>query len=211
LDSNWHTRAAAFRIEPFVVDANRPGRISEEPVKQLLSEAELREGVARLAREITRDYEGRPITIVGILTGSLVLLADLIRQLDMPIRIGLVQANSYRGPKTTPGELSIKFDMLSNIEGREVLLVDDIFDTGHTLERVTSQLSEKQPASIRSVVLLRKADRCEVSLSPDYVGFDIPDVFVVGYGLDYNDQYRNLPHVATLDPADLAAVEQDSS
>ncbi len=180
-------------------------------MKQLLSEQELRDGVGRLAREITRDYGVRPITIVGILTGSLVLLADLIRQLDMPIRVGLVQASSYRGPNTTPGELSINFDMLSDVEGREVLLVDDIFDTGHTLEQVTSQLSEKQPASIRSVVLLRKANRREVSLSPDYVGFDIPNVFVVGYGLDYNDQYRNLPHVATLDPADLGAVEQDSS
>ena len=180
-------------------------------MKQLLSEQELRDGVGRLAREITRDYGVRPITIVGILTGSLVLLADLIRQLDMPIRVGLVQASSYRGASTTPGKVAINFDMLSDIEDRDVLLVDDIFDTGHTLTSVISQLDTKRPASIRSVVLLRKADRCEVSLSPDYVGFDIPDEFVVGYGLDYNDQYRNLPHVASLDAADFAATQPDGS
>ena len=180
-------------------------------MKQLLSEEQLREGVARLAREITRDYDGRRLTIVAILTGSLVLLADLIRQLDMPIRLGLVQASSYRGPNTTPGELSINSDLLSEIRDREVLLVDDIFDTGHTLKNVISQLNEKRPASIRSVVLLRKTERCEVSFTPDYIGFDIPDVFVVGYGLDYNDQYRNLPYVASLDAEDFTEIEQDSS
>ena len=180
-------------------------------MKQLLSEEQLREGVARLAREIKRDYGRERLTIVGILTGSLVLLADLIRQLDMPIRLGLVEASSYRGPNTEPGELSINANLLSEIRGCDVLLVDDIFDTGHTLVKVTSQLNEMGPASIRSLVLLRKAERCEVSLTPDYVGFDIADVFVVGYGLDYNDQHRNLPYVAALDVEDFADNEQDRS
>jgi hypoxanthine phosphoribosyltransferase len=171
-------------------------------VKKLLSEDQLREGVKRLARDIASCYEDRPLTIVGVLTGSLVVLADLIRHLEMPLRVGLVQARSYRGQATRPGELFINADLLPDINGREVLLLDDIFDTGHTLRGLLAQLDKLGPHSVRSGVLLLKRGRQEVDLRPDFIGFEIPDEFVVGYGLDYNDLYRNLPYVAALEPAD---------
>jgi hypoxanthine phosphoribosyltransferase len=181
----------------------------ENAVKTLLSEEQLREGVRRLAAEISTKYKGRPLTIVGVLTGSLVVLADLIRHLDMPLRVGLVQARSYRGEATWPGELSINAAMLPDIKGRDVLLLDDIFDTGHTLRGLLAQLDKLGPQSVRIAVLLKKRGRQEVELTPDYVGFEIPDEFVVGYGLDYNDLYRNLPYLAALEPADTSA-EQSS-
>lgn len=172
-------------------------------MKVLLSQQQLREGVQRLARDVTAYYAGRPLTIVGILTGSIVLLADLIRQLEMPLRVGLLQTRSYRGQSTEPGTLAINPDLFPDVKNRDVLLVDDIFDTGNTLAAVFAQLDQVGARSIHSAVLLRKAGRRQVSLTPDFVAFDIPDEFVVGYGLDYNDLYRNLPHVAALEKEDL--------
>ena len=168
-------------------------------MKTLLTESDLKQGVAQLAAAINRDYADRSLTVVGVLTGSLVLLADLIRHIDVPLRVGLVQASSYRGTATRPSDLSINDDLLPDLTGRDVLLIDDIFDTGHTLATLIGQLEQQQVASVRSAVLLRKQGRQEVTLEPDYVAFEIPDQFVVGYGLDYNDLYRNLPFVAALD------------
>ncbi|MFP6694219.1 MAG: hypoxanthine phosphoribosyltransferase [Pirellulales bacterium] len=172
-------------------------------MKSLLSEQELRSGVERVAREVTARYEGRPLTIIGILTGSVVLLADLIRLLDVPLRVGVLQARSYHGATTTRGELIINDDLMPDVAGRDVLLVDDIFDTGHTLSHVMKRIESLQPQSVRSLVLLYKEGRQEVDLSPDFIGFRIPDEFVVGYGLDYKDEFRNLPYLATLDENDL--------
>jgi hypoxanthine phosphoribosyltransferase len=170
-------------------------------MKILLSEDELRAGVARLADEIRNYYAGRPLTIVGVLIGSVVLVADLIRRLDLPLRVDLVQARSYDGDR--PGPLVLNTDMLSDIRGRHVLLVDDIYDTGATLSELVPQIDDLGPASVRTAVLLRKKGQSRVPLQPDFVGFDIPCEFVVGFGLDYRDQYRNLPHVAALEPADM--------
>jgi len=175
-------------------------------VKVLLKEAELAEGVREMAAAIKATYGDRPLTIVGILTGSVVLMADLIRLLDMPLRVGVVQTSSYRG--TERGGLSINSEMMLDISGREVLLIDDIFDTGHTLAKVVELLTEYGPTSLRSAVLLRKSGRQEVVYQPDFVGFQIPDEFVVGYGLDYNDEYRNLPYLAALEPSDLPGAEK---
>jgi hypoxanthine phosphoribosyltransferase len=171
-------------------------------VKSLLDAAQLREGVTRLARQISRDYAGRSPTLIGVLTGSLVFLADLMRQIDLPLQIGLVQASSYRGATTRPGELELRLNLLPDVAGQDVLLVDDIFDTGHTLDALIATLRQAGPRSIRSAVLLRKLGRQEVELTPDYVGFEIHDVFVVGYGLDYNNAYRQLPYVAELEDFD---------
>lgn len=168
-------------------------------VKMLLSEAQVQSGVRRLAGEVAAYYGDRPLTIIGVLTGSVVLLADLIRQLDMPLRVGVVQARSYRGAATQPGPLAVNADYLPELRGRDVLLVDDIFDTGHTLLELVTQLDESGPRSLRSLVLLRKQGRQRVALAPDHVGFEIPNAFVVGYGLDYQDMYRNLPYVAALE------------
>ena len=175
-------------------------------MQELLSEAQISEGVARLAAEIEAFYGSqRKLTIIGVMTGSVVLLADLIRRLPRTLRVGLVQARSYRGASTTPGALTIRADMLPDVRNRDVLVVDDIFDTGQTLFELFLELDELGPASVRSLVLLRKQGRSKVPIEPDHVGFDIPDRFVVGYGLDYEDAYRNLPYVAALDDAELAA------
>lgn len=157
-----------------------------------------------MAREIAEVYQGQPVTIISVLTGSVVLLADLIRQLDLPLRVGVVQASSYRGAATSRSKLIIHSELMLDITDRDVLLVDDIFDTGHTLVEVIARLREFRPTSIRSAVLLRKRGRQEVDIEPDFVGFEIPNEFVVGYGLDYEDAYRNLPYVAALEPEDLA-------
>ncbi|TWT42552.1 hypoxanthine phosphoribosyltransferase [Botrimarina hoheduenensis] len=172
-------------------------------MKILYSEEALRAGVEKMAGEIRTTYGETPLTIVSVLTGSIVLLADLIRRLEMPIRVGVIEASSYGGATTTRGELTINAELLLDIEGRDVLLVDDIFDTGHTLVRVLDKMRELQPKSLRSAVLLRKHGRQEVDALPDFVAFDIPDEFVVGYGLDYDDHYRNLPYLAVMEDADL--------
>jgi hypoxanthine phosphoribosyltransferase len=172
-------------------------------MKILLNKEALHDGVARIAQEIEQAFEGRQLTIVGVLTGSVVLMADLIRHIDQPMRVGVIQASSYRGATTERGELVINSELMIDISGRDVLLVDDIFDTGHTLEKVVAKMQEFGPKSIRSAVLLKKEGRQEVSYEPDFAAFDIPDEFVVGYGLDYEDMYRNLPFLAALEPDDL--------
>ncbi len=173
-------------------------------MKTLINEQQLREGVDRLAKELRSHYDGRPLTIVGVLIGSVVFLADLIRRIDLPLRLELVQARSYRAGSTRPGPLVLNIDLLSSdIRGRDVLLVDDIFDTGNTLWELVPQIDELGPTSVRTAVLLRKEGRCEVDLQPDHVAFEIPNVFVVGYGLDYQDSYRNLPYVAELEPSEI--------
>ena len=173
-------------------------------MKQILSADQIRDGVGQLAEKLTAIYGQRPVTIVAILTGSLVLLADLIRQLEMPLRVALVQASRYRTRDEPREDLVISAALLPNLKDRDVFVIDDIFDTGHTLVKVVAQLLTHEPASIRSAVLMRKIDRSEVPIQPDYVMFEIPDEFVVGYGLDYEDRFRNLPYVAALEPNDLA-------
>ncbi len=155
--------------------------------------------VGELAQQIARDYQGRSVTIIGVLTGSLMFLADLVRHLDLHLRIGLVQASSYRGATTTPGELTIGPELLPEVRGRNVLLLDDILDTGRTLSGLVRHLQGLDVASLRTAVLLRKTGRQQVVFEPDYVGFDIPDAFVVGYGLDYNDEHRHLPYLASFE------------
>ena len=164
----------------------------------LLPADRIQRRVTELARQIAADYQGRPVTIVGVLTGSLIFLADLVRQIDLPLRIGLIQASSYRGATTEPGELHIGPELLPDVNGRHVLLLDDILDTGQTLGHLVEHLRGLGIASLRTAVLLRKLGRQLVPLQPDYCGFDIPDAFVVGYGLDFNDEFRHLPYIGVL-------------
>ena len=178
-------------------------------MKTLITEEQLRQGIDRIAAEIRQQYQDRPLTIVGVLIGSVVFLSDLIRRIDLPLRLELVQARSYRGGSTRPGPLVLNLDLLScDVRGRDVLLVDDIFDTGNTLWELLPQIDELGPASVRTAVLLRKEGRCEVPIKPHHVAFDIPNTFVVGYGLDYRDMYRNLPYVAELEPGELAEPQR---
>ncbi|MCH9653765.1 MAG: hypoxanthine phosphoribosyltransferase [Planctomycetes bacterium] len=172
-------------------------------MKVLIDQEQINSRVINLGRELANEYEGRPLTIIGILAGSLVLLADLIRAIDVPHQVGLLQASSYRGKSTTPGPLQMNLDYLPDITDRNVLLVDDIFDTGKTMQTVLAQIGERQPRSLKSAVLLWKEEATEVDLTPDYHCFKIPDHFVVGYGLDFNNEYRHLPFIASLEPSDL--------
>lgn len=174
-------------------------------MKTLLDENQLNEGVEKLAESINSHYGDKPLTIICILTGSIVLGADLIRKLRMPLRVGVLQTSSYEG--TERGELTINSEMMLDIKDREVLLVDDIFDTGHTLEKVSALVEEYGPTSLKSAVLLLKTGKQLVDYRPEFVAFDIPDEFVVGYGLDYNDEYRNLPFLACLEESDIAAAK----
>ena len=139
---------------------------TEKAMKPLINEEQLRQGIDRIAAEIFEHYRGRPLTIVGVLIGSVVFLSDLIRRLNLPLRLDLVQARSYRGGSTRPGPLVLNLDLLStDVRGRDVLLVDDIFDTGKTLWELLPQIDELGPSSVRTAVLLRKKDRCEVPLA----------------------------------------------
>ena len=178
-------------------------------MKTLLTEAELRAGVASLGEQIRERYDGRPLTLIAVMTGSLVFLADLIRVLDLPVRVGVIQASSYSGGMKA-GELTTATDMLIDVAGHDVLLVDDIFDTGKTLDRLMQIIQDLGAKSVGSAVLLHKQRQHDVSLRPDYVAFEIPDEFVVGYGLDYLDLFRNLPHLAVLDQNDIEAAKEQA-
>jgi hypoxanthine phosphoribosyltransferase len=167
-------------------------------MKVLIPAERIQQRVAEVARQIGADFSGRPVTIVGVLTGCLIFLADLIRHLDLALRVDLIQASSYRGAVTTPGELRIQPELVPDVAGRHVLLLDDILDTGRTLGYLVKHLEGLGAASVKVAVLLRKQGRQQVPLEPDYCGFEIPDEFVVGYGLDFNDEYRHLPYLAVL-------------
>ena len=177
-------------------------RVAEGLMEILISAEKIQQRVAELARDIAGDYRGRSVTIVGVLNGSLMFLADLVRHLDLPLRIGFLQASSYRGAVTTPDQLRVSPELLPDVRGRQVLLLDDILDTGRTLSHLLGHVREQGAAGIKIAVLLRKQGRQQVPLEPDYCGFTIPDKFVVGYGLDYNDEFRHLPYVAVYQPGE---------
>jgi hypoxanthine phosphoribosyltransferase len=167
-------------------------------VDLLIDEVQIRDRLKVMGREIENHYRNRPLTIVAVLTGSLIALADLIRQIRIPLRIALVQASSYRGSTTTATTLVLNEAFAPDVAGRDVLLLDDILDTGQTLSVLAAHLKDRGAATVRTAVLLRKLGRQVVPIEPDYCGFVIPDAFVVGYGLDFNDEYRHLPFVGVL-------------
>ncbi|MEZ6065594.1 MAG: hypoxanthine phosphoribosyltransferase [Planctomycetaceae bacterium] len=164
----------------------------------MISIAEIEAAIDRLAAEVRRDLTVRPLTVLGVLNGSLMFVADLMRKLNQPHQLGLIQVSSYRGPVTQPGSLRINSEFLPAIAGRDVLLLDDILDTGRTLAALVNLLHQQSPASVRTAVMLWKRCRTEVDIHPDYVGFEIPDQFVVGYGLDYDGDYRHLPYIGVV-------------
>ena len=169
------------------------------PVRTLITEEQIGRGVDELARRISADYAGRNLTLIGVLTGSIILVADLMRRISLPHKLGLLQASSYRESATRPGALRINLDLLPDVAGRDVLLVDDILDTGATMARLMDEIRSRGAASVRCAVLLWKQSRTTAPIKPDYHCFDIPDEFVVGYGLDYGDEYRHLPYIGVLE------------
>jgi hypoxanthine phosphoribosyltransferase len=174
----------------------------------LVSEDEIAAKVAELGRRITADYDGRPVTLVSVLKGSLPFMADLMRAVDLPLRIDLMEVSSYGGATTeSSGLVRILKDLSASIEGEDVLIVEDIIDTGLTLNYLIRYLRGKNPKSLRICTLLDKPARRLVDITVDYIGFTIPDQFVVGYGLDYGEVYRNLRFVGVLRPEVYGAGE----
>ena len=171
----------------------------QEIAHVLISEPQIQRRVQQLTRTIQRDFAGRDLVVVALLTGTTLFIADLIRHLSMPLRLDFIGVSSY-GAGTESGELVFTKELRLDVRGRDVLLVDDILDTGRTLRRVTEKLRRLKPRRIRSCVLLDKPDRRTERVSADYVGFTIPNEFVVGYGLDFAERYRNLPFVGVLKP-----------
>jgi hypoxanthine phosphoribosyltransferase len=165
----------------------------------LISAEQIRDRMDSLAGEIIRAYDGKPpVTVVGILNGCLMFVADLVRRIDLPLRLAFITASSYRGQATSAGKLEIHGELLPDLTGRHVLLLDDILDTGRTLTRVVAHLLDRGATSVKVGVLLRKIGRQEVPFEPDFVGFTIPDQFVVGYGLDFDDEFRHLPYIGVI-------------
>src|SRR5215469_12086535 len=165
----------------------------------LITEEQLARRVAEMAQMIQRDFSRRETVIVSLLSGTVMFLADLIRHLNLPLRLDFIGVSSY-GAGTESGELVFTKELRLDVKDRDVLLVDDILDTGKTLTRVIPKLEVLKPRRIRTCVLLDKPSRRTYKIEADYVGFEIPDFFVIGYGLDFAERYRNLPFVGVLHP-----------
>ena len=167
----------------------------------LVTEEQLKAKVNELGAQITRDYAGRDLLLVSILKGSVVFMADLMRAIQMPCGIDFMVVSSYGGANTTStGLVKIVKDLDQDLSGKDLLIVEDILDTGITLSHLVPMLKLRNPASVRLCTILSKPSRRKADIEPDYLGFEVPDEFVVGYGLDYDEKYRNLPYVGILKP-----------
>jgi hypoxanthine phosphoribosyltransferase len=176
-------------------------------LKRILIEAdELAGRVRELGHQLSQDYAGREPVLIGVLTGAVVFLADLIRATELPARCDFIGVSSYGGGSRSSGIVKITADLSSSIESRDVIVVEDIIDTGRTINYLRRNLETRHPKSLRICTLLDKIERREVVVELDYVGFTIPNEFVVGYGLDHAGLYRNLPYLAALEVADPATV-----
>ncbi|WP_051403582.1 hypoxanthine phosphoribosyltransferase [Schnuerera ultunensis] len=153
----------------------------------------------KLGEEITKDYDGNDIVVISLLRGSFVFAADLVRSIQIPVNIDFMTTSSYGHDEVSSGIVNIITDIRTNIEDKHVLIVDDIMDSGYTMSKVVEYISKKEPKSIKVCVMLDKPSRRKANITPDYVGFTIPDVFIVGYGLNYGDYYRNIPYIFIFD------------
>jgi hypoxanthine phosphoribosyltransferase len=169
----------------------------------MISEAAIEARVLELAEQISKDYENcSELVLVGVLKGAFIFLADLSRRLTIPRVIEFIAVSSYGSGSRSSGAVRLVMDVRGNIEGKHVLIVEDIVDTGHTLKYLIGILDSHGPASVKTCALVRKAERAEVEVDVDYLGFDIPDEWVVGYGLDYAEKNRTLPYIGVVTPSD---------
>ncbi|MCI5800935.1 MAG: hypoxanthine phosphoribosyltransferase [Oscillospiraceae bacterium] len=169
-------------------------------LKVLITEQELAEKVSLLGRQISADYAGKNLLLVSVLKGSVVFMADLMRAIEIPARVDFMSVSSYGAGVKSTGVVKIVKDLDLPLDGYDLLIVEDILDSGKTLSYLKKILKERNPKSVRIVTLLDKPERREADITPDYFGFTVPDEFVVGYGLDYAEKYRNLPYVGVLKP-----------
>ncbi len=170
---------------------------TEEFKEILITKEQIQEKIEEYARIISDEYRGKPLLVVSILNGAFIFCADFCRALDIPCEIGFMAARSYQGTEST-GNVEIVLDLKQDISGYHVLIAEDIIDTGSTISKVADILRARNPLSLKMIALLDKPSRRQADISPDYTLFVIPDRFIVGYGLDYNEKYRNLPFIAAL-------------
>jgi hypoxanthine phosphoribosyltransferase len=172
--------------------------VSRQP-KLLITQEKINQAVTRLAAEIRRDYRGKQPLLIGILKGCFVFMADLVRELDLPVEIDFVILSSYGAGTRTSGKVKVVHGLKSQIRGRDVLVVEDIVDTGLTVAFLMDYLGKKKPASLKLCVLADKPSQHKVPVTIDYLGFTVPDKFVVGYGIDWNEKFRHLPDICFID------------
>jgi hypoxanthine phosphoribosyltransferase len=208
LQLRFKTRACIVSVKRHTTRVPPPWR--SEISQVLITKAQLHLRVNALAREIERDFCERELVIVSLLNGTVMFLADLIRRLPLPLRLDFIGVSSYRDG-TRPNDLIFTKELRLDVRGRDILLVDDILDTGQTLACVLAKLRKLKPREIKTCVLLDKPARRIENVSADYVGFEIPDLFVVGYGLDFAERYRNLPFVGVLHPDIYATAAEPTA
>lgn len=173
--------------------------IPADSLEVLITEEEIGREVKRLAREISRDYQGRHLLLLGILKGSFVFMSDLARLLEVPVEIDFIRLSSYGSSKATLGKVRMVHGLSSKVKGRDIIVVDDIVDTGLATRFVIDYLNKRKPASVKVCALLDKPSRRKTSVPIDYLGIKIPDRFVVGYGLDYDERFRDLPDIRVVE------------
>ncbi len=167
--------------------------------KVLFSEEDIKTRIRDLGREISQDYKDKDLMVVSLLRGSFIFAADLIRSIDIPVQIDFMTTASYGHSEESSGHVAIIHDLVTEIKGKDVLIVDDIIDSGRTLNVVKEMLLEREPRSLKICTMLDKPSRRTETIDSDYVGFEIEDLFIVGYGLNYKDHYRNIPYIFTFD------------
>jgi hypoxanthine phosphoribosyltransferase len=167
--------------------------------RPIVTQEEMRARIRELGKQITSDYTGRDFVLVGVLKGAYAFYADLARAIRLPMRVDFIVVTSYGSGAKTSGKVKMVTEMTEDIKGKDVLLVEDIVDSGMTIQHLVKELSKRQPRSVKVCTLLSKPDRRTIDVPLAYIGFSIPDVYVVGYGLDYQQKYRNLPYLAVLD------------
>ena len=175
-------------------------KLDENIQEVLVSEKQLKKRIKEMGEERTRDYAGKAPLMVGILRGSVIFMADLVRQIDLPVTMDFMVVSSYGAGTVSSGLVNIRKDLEEDIRGRDVIIVEDILDTGNTLVKLTAELLRREPASLKLCVMLDKPSRRTTPIKADYVGFSIPDAYVVGFGLDFDQGYRQLPYVGVLKP-----------
>ena len=176
-------------------------RLEDDIAAVLVNEATIQQRVKELGAIISHEYAGRDLLLVSVLKGSIIFMSDLIRAITIPHEIDFMATSSYGASTSSSGVVRILKDLNTSIEGRNIVVVEDIIDSGHTLNYLVRLLRERQPATLRIMSLLDKPERREVDIPVDWIGFSIPNEFVVGYGLDYNEIYRNLPFIGVLKPS----------
>ena len=174
--------------------------LDKDVERVLFSEEELKQRVTKIAAEIDRDYAGKQPLLVSVLRGSFIFMADLVRQIHLPCTVDFMAVSSYGAGTSSSGQVKIVKDLSESIEGRDVIVIEDILDSGNTLSHLLQLLQQRNPASVRLCTLLDKPSRRVKEVELNYCGFSIPDYFVVGYGLDYAEKYRNLPYIGVLKP-----------